>query len=156
MTQKALCKFVYSTEDEVLNAAKSIMENRIQHHDLLNSPNLVVSYLTTRLGHREREVFLVLYLNNQNQLISSEELFLGTIDGAAVYPREVVKSALKHNSAALIIAHNHPSGIAEPSQADRNITSRLQEALSLVEIRVLDHVVIGSSNYVSFAERGLI
>ena len=99
-------------------------------------------------------LFLVLFLDNQNQLLASEEMFRGTINAASVYPREIVKAALQHNAAAVILAHNHPSGEPEPSLADRSLTERLLAALSLVDIRVLDHLVIGGSNTVSFAERG--
>jgi DNA repair protein RadC len=115
---------------------------------------MVKDYLTTELRHRQREVFGVLLLDNQHRMLSYKELFQGTIDGASVYPREVVKLALAHNAAAVILAHNHPSGIAEPSQADRRITERLQEALQLVDIRVLDHMVVGDGEVASFAERG--
>ena len=99
---------------------------------------------------------MVLYLDNQNQLIKDEVLFYGTINAASVYPREVVKAALRNNAAALILAHNHPSGVAEPSQADKLITTKLQQALALVDINVLDHIIVGGENCVSFAERGLI
>ena len=108
------------------------------------------------LRHRQRELFAVLWLDNQNRLIAYEELFQGTIDGASVYPREVVKQALARNAAAVILAHNHPSGVAEPSQADQRLTRRLQAALELVDIRVLDHLVVGEGEIVSFAERGLL
>ncbi|HAS8160916.1 TPA: DNA repair protein RadC, partial [Vibrio vulnificus] len=107
------------------------------------------------LKHHEREVFAVMFLDNQHRLIAFEELFFGTIDSASVYPREVLKAALKINAAALIFAHNHPSGDATPSQADKQITQRLKEALALVDIRVLDHIVVGDSA-ISFAERGLL
>ena len=99
---------------------------------------------------------MVLYLDSQNQLIKDEVLFYGTINAASVYPREVVKAALRNNAAALILAHNHPSGVAEPSQADKLITTKLQQALALVDINVLDHIIVGGENCVSFAERGLI
>jgi DNA repair protein RadC len=97
-----------------------------------------------------------LFLDNQHRLIAYDEIFYGTIDGAAVYPREVVKKALSWNSSAVILAHNHPSGIAEPSQADQRITQRLQDALSLVDVRVIDHMVVGDNEVISFAERGLL
>jgi DNA repair protein RadC len=97
-----------------------------------------------------------MYLDNQHRLISYEELFFGTIDGASVHPREVVKRVLKHNAAAVIFAHNHPSGVAEPSQADRRITDRLKSALLLVDVRVLDHMIVGDQEVLSFAERGLL
>lgn len=117
-------------------------------------PELVRMYLQTELEHKEREVFLVLFLDNQHRLIKKEEMFLGTINTAAVYPREIVKSALFCNAAAIILAHNHPSGIAEPSNSDRFITENIQKVAELVEIRVLDHFVIGKGCYVSFSEKG--
>lgn len=113
-------------------------------------------YLSQQLHHESREVFQVLYLDNQHRLLKSEPLFYGTIDASPVYPRVVVQQALKYNAAALILAHNHPSGVAEPSRADRSITSRIQQALQLVDIRVLDHLVVGDGEVVSFAERGWI
>jgi DNA repair protein RadC len=102
------------------------------------------------------EVFACIYLDNQHRVLAFDELFRGTIDGASVYPREVVKAALKRNAAALILAHNHPSGVAEPSAADRQLTRRLKDALALVDIRVLDHVVVGDGETVSLAERGWV
>ncbi len=120
------------------------------------SVELVKNYLSSELRHQSREVFAVLLLDNQHRLIRYQELFQGTIDAANVYPREVVKLALQKNAAAVIFAHNHPSGVAEPSQADRRITERLQQALSLVDIRVLDHMVVGEGQVVSFAERGYL
>jgi DNA repair protein RadC len=122
----------------------------------LASPRATRDYLLARLRDLEHEVFCCLYLDNRHRLIHFEELFRGTIDGASVHPREVVKRALHWNSAALIVAHNHPSGIAEPSQADEFITLRIKEALALVDIRLLDHIVIGDGSTVSLAERGLI
>jgi DNA repair protein RadC len=113
-------------------------------------------FLRARLRDLPHEVFCCLHLDNRNRVIAFEELFRGTIDGASVHPREVVKRALAHNAAALILAHNHPSGVAEPSQADEVITRRLSSALALVDIRVLDHLVVGDSACVSFAERGLL
>ena len=122
----------------------------------LTSPDLVRKHLAMKFAGLEREHFAVLFLDNQHRLIADETLFQGTIDGASVYPREVVKSALMHNAAAVILSHNHPSGIPEPSQSDRRITERLVEALKLVDVRVLDHVVVGDDLSVSFAERGWI
>ena len=112
--------------------------------------------MSAQLRHRQSEVFALILLNTQNQLIKFVELFNGTIDSASVYPREVVKTALSHNAAAVILAHNHPSGIAEPSEPDKAITKRLQQALQLVDIRTLDHLVVGDTEAVSFAERGWI
>jgi DNA repair protein RadC len=122
----------------------------------LASPRTTRDFLATRLRDLEHEVFCVLYLDKRHRLIQFEELFRGTIDGASVHPREVVKLALQKNSAAVIIAHNHPSGVAEPSQADELITQRVKAALALVDIRLLDHIIIGDGVTVSFAERGLI
>jgi DNA repair protein RadC len=142
------------TPDQVLEKASEIMLERLVRQGKLSSPQDTRNYLTAQLGPKEHEVFLVLFLDNQNQLLASEEMFRGTINAASVYPREIVKAALQHNAAAVILAHNHPSGEPEPSQADRSLTERLLAALSLVDIRVLDHLVIGGSNTVSFAERG--
>jgi len=115
----------------------------------------VKEYLQLKLGSYDREVFALMLLDNQHQLIRFEELFFGTIDAASVYSREVVKAALNANAAAVILAHNHPSGIAEPSRADKRITSRLVDALGLIDVRVLDHIVVGE-HCVSFAERSWI
>jgi DNA repair protein RadC len=133
------------------------MESMMVKRDvILTSPDLVRQYLSMRLGREEREVFCVLFLDNQNRLIVAEDMFWGTIDGASVWPREVVKAALRHNAAAVLLSHNHPSGVLYPSEADKRITKRLQEALELVEVRVLDHFVVSGTETVSFAERGLL
>jgi DNA repair protein RadC len=122
----------------------------------LASPRATRDYLSARLRDLEHEVFCCLYLDKRHRLIHFEEMFRGTIDGASVHPREIVKAALQRNCAAIIIAHNHPSGIAEPSQADEFITQRVKEALALVDIRLLDHIIIGDGASVSLAERGII
>lgn len=122
---------------------------------LLN-PAFVREYLRLLFAGEEREVFVVLFLDNRHRVLAVERMFFGTIDGANVHPREVVKRALKHNAAAVIFSHNHPSGVAEPSPADEMITRRLKEALLLIDIRVLDHLVVGESTVESFAERGLL
>ncbi len=124
--------------------------------DLMNSPQTTRNYLRMRMRAFEQEVFAVLFLDNRHRVIHFKEMFHGTINGASVYPREVVKEALSHNAAAVIFAHNHPSGVAEPSRADIQITRRLREALELVDIQVLDHFVIGDAEAVSFSERGLL
>jgi len=124
--------------------------------DAISDPGTTRRFLKGKLRRYSREVFACLYLDNQHRLIKFEELFYGTIDGASVHAREVVKRALDHNAAAVIFAHNHPSGIAEPSQADRRITDRLKSALLLVDIRVLDHMIVGDREVISFAERGYI
>jgi len=146
----------YAQLQAVLEMGRRHLSATMKEGDLLTTPSLVKSYLSAQLRHQPREVFAVLFLDNQNRLIAYEELFYGTIDSASVYPREVVKKALAFNSSALILAHNHPSGVAEPSQADQRITQRLQDALNLVDIRVLDHMVVGDSEVISFAERGLL
>jgi DNA repair protein RadC len=120
----------------------------------LSGPSVVREYLTTLLSCQEREYFAVLALDNRNRVLASEILFAGTIDGARVYPREVVKFALRHNAAAVVLAHVHPSGVLEPSQADELITQHLIKALSLIEVRVLDHFIIGNGQSYSFAEGG--
>lgn len=144
------------SESEILNWANTILESRFKRSNYLNSPDITREYLSTWLAQSERERFALILLDNQNGVIHCEVLFEGTIDGAAVYPREIVKTALAHNAAAVVLAHNHPSGWPEPSMADRRITERIVKALETVDIRVLDHLVIGSSYTVSFAERGLI
>ncbi|MDQ2076706.1 DNA repair protein RadC [Marinimicrobium sp. ABcell2] len=144
----------YAQLQAVLEMGRRHLSASMTAGDLLTSPDLVRSYLSSQLRHRRQEVFAVLFLDNQHRLLAYEELFFGTIDGASVYPREVVKEALSRNAAAVILAHNHPSGVAEPSGADRRITERLQQALDLVGVRVLDHMVVGDGEVVSFAERG--
>ena len=122
----------------------------------ITDPGITRRYLKCKLGRYSREVFAVMFLDNQHRLISYEELFFGTIDGAAVHPREVVIRALTNHSAAVIFAHNHPSGVAEPSQADQRITDRLKAALLLVDVRVLDHMIVAGGEVLSFAEQGLL
>ncbi|TXY10382.1 RadC family protein [Vibrio mimicus] len=140
----------------VLEMTQRYLGETLKRGDALTSPQQTKLYLSSILRDRQREAFYILFLDNQHRVIRDEILFEGTIDAASVYPREVVKRALHYNAAAVILAHNHPSGVAEPSQADRRITDRLRDALSLVEIRVLDHFVVGDGEVVSFAERGWI
>lgn len=139
-----------------LELGRRYLEATLRRGATLTSPAATRDYLTARLRAYPHEVFACLFMDNRHQVIEYEELFSGTIDGASVHAREVVKRALYHNAAATIFAHNHPSGVAEPSGADRAITRRLREALALVDIRVLDHFVIGDGEVVSFAERGLL
>lgn len=146
----------YAQLQAVLEMARRHLSASLQASDVLTSPVLVRQYLSAQLRHQPREVFAIIFLDSQHRLLAYDELFYGTIDGASVYPREVVKQALARNAAAVILAHNHPSGIAEPSQADQRITERLQAALGLVDIRVLDHMIVGASEVISFAERGLL
>lgn len=139
-----------------LEIAKRHLLESLRRTDVIGSPEQTRLYLKSHLRAYQQEVFLCLFLDSRHAVIASEELFYGTIDGASVYPREVVKRALQHNAAALIFAHNHPSGVAEPSQADIRITERLKAALALVDVRVLDHMIVGDGEVVSLAERGLM
>lgn len=146
----------YASLQAVLEMARRHLKESLRRESALTSPDLTRRYLTSHLRGHAHEVFACLFLDNQHRIIQFEELFRGTIDGASVYPREVVKKALAFNAAAVIFAHNHPSGIAEPSEADKHITRRLKQALSLLDIRVLDHFIIGDGEPFSFAEHGLI
>ncbi len=139
-----------------LELGRRYLAARLERGESLAGPEDTRHYLTARLRHLPHEVFACLFLDNRHQVIAFEELFRGTIDAASVYPREVVRRALELNAAALILAHNHPSGVAEPSAADERMTERLAEALGTVGVRVLDHFVIGEGRPVSFAERGLL
>jgi DNA repair protein RadC len=141
---------------EVLEAARLALAKRVRRGTGFTSPRVTADFLRVRLGSLEHEVFCMIYLTKRHQFIACENLFRGTIDGASVYPREVLKAALKFNAASVILAHNHPSGIAEPSQADLAITKQLKVALELIDVRVLDHIIIAGGDTVSFAERGLI
>jgi DNA repair protein RadC len=145
-----------ATGEEIIAAAREHMSRRVRRGTLLSSPKATRDYLSLKLGSLEREVFAVIFLDKRHRLISYQEMFQGTIDGASVHPREVVKEALKQNAAAVILAHPHPSGVAEPSQADQFITARLKEALDLVDIRVVDHIIVAGGDTISFAERGLL
>lgn len=140
----------------VQEMTKRHLNEQLVREDVFTSAELVKRYLKTRLQISQREVFAVLFLDSQHRLINYKELFYGTIDAAVVYPREVVKEALKSNAAACILAHNHPSGVAEPSQADILITGKIKKALDLVDIRLLDHFIVGDGVPVSLAERGQI
>jgi DNA repair protein RadC len=132
-----------ATGDEILGVAREYISKRIRRGVTLASPRATRDYLMLRFGMREHEVFCVIHLDKRNRLIDCQELFRGTIDGASVHPREIVKEALQRNSAACILVHNHPSGVAEPSRADELITERVKAALALVDIRVLDHLLGG-------------
>lgn len=160
--QQAFCQQLglgpakYVQLQAVLEISRRCQAEQLQRDSALTSPDLVRDYLQLQLSDRSREVFACLLLDSQHRVICFEELFQGTIDSATVHPREVVKLALSHNAAAIILAHNHPSGVAEPSLADQNITQRIRDALNLVDIRLLDHMVVGSGVTVSLAERGLI
>ncbi|EIJ71796.1 RadC family protein [Pasteurella bettyae] len=135
---------------------KRYLQEELKYLHEFTSTDTVRIYLQSSLESKEREIFLVLFLDNQHRLIKQEEMFLGSINSATIHPREIIKSALYCNAAALILAHNHPSGRSEPSQSDKNITEKIQQAANLVDIRLLDHFVIGKGNYFSFAEQGWI
>ena len=142
--------------DEVLCHARRLLANRVRRGATMSSPQAVKDHLRLEIGVLEHEVFCVLFLDAQHRIIALKQLFRGTVSQTSVYPREVVKEALSVNAAAVILAHNHPSGAAEPSRADEFLTQTLKSALALVDVRVLDHLVVSGADVVSFAERGLI
>lgn len=146
------------TQSRVIDCALRILEHSWGQEDApaFNSNTAASLYFKCRLAGLEREEFHACWLNTQNRLIATEAIFLGTIHETSVYPREVVKSALRHNASAVIIAHNHPSGAADPSEADIALTARLKEALALVDVRLLDHIIVAGATTVSLAERGLL
>lgn len=146
----------YAQLQAVLEMARRALREQINRGVALNSPQTVRDYLRLKLQDRPHEVFVGVFLDAQNRVLAVEELFRGTLTQTSVYPREVVKRALHHNAAALIFAHNHPSGVAEPSRADEALTQALKQALALVDVKVLDHFVIGAAAAMSFAERGLL
>ena len=146
----------YAQLQAVMEMARRHFKETLQRGDVLSSPDITRAYLSAQLGGYTYEVFACLFLDSQHRVIQLNELFRGTLHAANVYPREVVKQALHHNAAAVIFAHNHPSGVAEPSIADKQITEKLKAALALLEIRVLDHLIIGDGEPYSFAEHGLI
>jgi len=147
---------VPASVDEVIAAARAHLAHRFRRGAALTSPDAMRDFLRLNLGTREFETFCCLFLDTRHRLIEFVELFRGTLSGASVHPREVVKEALRRNAAAVILVHPHPSGVAEPSQADEVITRRLREALGLVEIRVLDHLIVAGDEIMSFAEQGLL
>src|SRR5580692_8199228 len=156
LTGRGLGPARYCVLQAALELARRHYRESLKAGPALDSPETARGFLLAQLRDRPYEVFCCMHLNSRHQLIAFEELFRGTIDGASVHPREVVKSALARNAAAVILAHNHPSGVAEPSQADELITSRLRDALGLVDVRVLDHLIVADTGCLSFAERGLL
>lgn len=145
-----------ATDDQLLGAARKLALRKLQRGAPFNRPDQVRAFLRERLAGLEHEVFAVLFLDTQLQLIEYQEMFRGTLSSAAVPPREVVKEALKLNAGAIIMAHNHPSGTAEPSSSDCNLTTQIKAALGLIDVRVLDHIVVAGDRTTSFAERGLL
>ena len=143
-------------QDTLIGLALSVLASRHPKGEPLTTPAKMQEYFQLGYGQLEHEVFSLVLLDNRHRLIDVEEMFRGTVDGASVYPREVVKTALKRNASAVVFVHNHPSGIAEPSEADKHITEQLKHALALVGVRVLDHLVVSHESAVSFAQRGLL
>ena len=140
----------------IFEMSRRALSEQLQQRDVLKSPQAVRDYLVLKLGSLTKEVFLVLFLDTQNRLLASEELFSGSLSQTSVYPREVVKRALHHNAASVIFAHNHPTGVVQQSQADELLTKQLKQALALVDVSVLDHFIVAGNNTLSFAERGLL
>jgi DNA repair protein RadC len=140
----------------IFEMSRRALNEEMQHRDVFQSPQHVRDYLILRLGALKQEVFLVMFLDAQNRLSATEEMFSGTLTQTSVYPREVVKRAMHHNAASVIFAHNHPSGIAKQSSADELLTGQLKQALALVDVRVLDHFIVAGNQTLSFAERGLL
>jgi DNA repair protein RadC len=153
---KGLGRAKYAHLKAALELSRRYLHTRLAEASVLSSPEATRDYLKLRLYSLPYESFVCLFLDNRHRVIRIDELFRGTIDGASVHPREVVRKVMETNAAAVIFAHNHPSGVAEPSQADLRITQRLKEALALIEVRVLDHLIIGEGRGTSLAERGLI
>ncbi len=146
----------YAQLQAIFEMSRRALIEQMQTRDVLSSPQQVRDYLCLKLGVFTREVFMVLFLDAQNRVVATEEMFSGTLTQTSVYPREVVKRALYHNAASVIFAHNHPSGITEQSRADEMLTTSLKQALALIDIRVLDHFIVAGNAILSFAERGLI
>jgi DNA repair protein RadC len=142
--------------DSLLDLALEVLAQRHRRGEPLTSPEASRAYLRLKIGERKFEVFACVFVDNRHRIIAFEELFQGTIDGASVHPRVVVQKALENNAAAVILAHNHPSGVAEPSMADQRITERVRSALALIDVRVLDHFIVTAEDSLSFAEKGLL
>src|SRR5437868_11196255 len=145
-----------AAEDRLIRRSLEILASRLRDGPLLTSPGAVRDYLRVLLGERDHEVFVVIFLDAQHRILKCEEMFRGSLTQTSVYPREVVRAALLANAAALIFAHNHPSGVAQPSQSDELLTRNLKEALALIEVKVLDHFVVAGAHAISFADRGLL
>ncbi|MHB8622586.1 MAG: RadC family protein [Sulfuricaulis sp.] len=153
---RGLGKAKYAQLHASLELGRRFLAEKLTRDVTLGSTRDTKDFLQAQLRDRKIEVFCVLFLDNRHRVLAFEELFQGTLNGTVVYPREIVKCSLKHNAAAVILVHNHPSGVAEPSRADELLTTRLKEALTLVDIRLLDHLVVGDGEMVSFSERGLL
>ena len=143
-------------EDRLIQRALKVLDARMRTGEVLSSPNAVRDFLRLKIAGLEHEVFMCVFLDAQNRVLAADEMFRGTLTQTSVFPREIIKSALGHNAAGVIFAHNHPSGVCEPSHADEALTRTLKEVLALVDCRVLDHFVVAGSSLLSFAERGLL
>ena len=143
-------------DKDILAAAKEILTRRFRRGTQLTGPHETKDYLVSQISHLEHEVFFMIFLDNKHRILASEIMFKGTIDGASVYPRECVKRALTLNAAACILSHNHPSGVSTPSISDKQITSKIKDAMALVDIRILDHIIVAGIETYSFAEYGLV
>ncbi len=152
---KGLGEAKYVQLQACLELSRRHLLTTLQRSNALTSPGHTRNYLSAQLRNRQQEVFACLFLDNRHRVLAYEELFYGTVDSASVHPREVVRRCIAHNAAAVILAHNHPSGIAEPSRADEQITEQLRQALELVDVRLLDHMIVGDGEVISLAERGL-
>ncbi len=146
----------YAQLQAILEMARRYLFEEVERSDYLSNPDSVERFLRAKIGRLPYEVFCCIFLDNQHRVLRIEELFRGTIDSASVYPREVVSRALYHNAAAVIFAHNHPSGLVEASQADKDVTQKLKQTLALIDVRVLDHIITGPTNTLSFAKKGLL
>lgn len=147
--------FTYQSKEDVLNAAAGFIEERLKLENTFTNAKDAQQFAHLKLAYKESEVFAVLFLDTQHRLISFREMFKGTIDAASVYPREILKAAIQENAAAVILTHNHPSGVTEPSQTDISITDKIKKALELIDVRTLDHIIVGE-NSVSLAEKGYL
>ena len=149
--------YTFKTEEEIIASAKYIMEKSFKKTGcLIDTVNASGEYFQLRLANNEREVFSVMFLNAKHQMIACEDLFFGTVNGASVYPREVLKRAMHHNAVAVVLAHNHPSGNTEPSTSDKAITERLKSLLEVVDVNLLDHIIVSPLGWLSFAEGGIL
>lgn len=156
LVREAKGRYRAAAADEIVQSAFALLAERLRSGDAMTTPDLVKDFVRVRLGAMEHEVFAVLFLDAQHRVIAFDPMFRGTLTQTSVYPREVVKESLRWNAAAVVLAHNHPSGTPEPSRADEHLTQALKAALQLVDVRVLDHIVVGAASVVSFAERGLL
>lgn len=149
-------RYTVASDEMIFTATRAAIERKYPQRIMINEPEIAADYFKNKLNSFEHEVFSIIFLDSQNRLIAYREMFNGTLASASVYPREVVKAAISYNAGAVILAHNHPSGQPEPSQADELITKRLKEALYLIDVRVLDHIIVGGNTTKSMAEMGLV